>query len=92
MTQDRILQDLQEMVEELRQRVQVLETDRQPKNVHASYVASYVASATSNRKTFHLDSCRFTGRLLSVPGGLHKFQSHDDAVAAGYQACKACRP
>ena len=88
MTQDRILQDLQEMVEELRQRVQVLETDSQPKNVHPSYVAS----ATSNRKTFHLDSCRFTGRFLFIPGGLHKFQSHDDAVAAGYQACKTCRP
>ena len=88
MTQDRILQELQEMVEELRQRVQVLEAASQPKDVHASYVAS----ATSNRKTFHLDSCRFTGGFLSIPGGFHKFQSHDDAVAAGYLACKTCRP
>ncbi len=83
MTQNREYRGLWDAVEELKRRVDDFEGRK------AAEVAptKYVASALSNRKTFHRKECKFARNLQDV----HTFSSHDDAVAAGLVPCKSCR-
>ncbi len=86
MIQDREVQDLWGAVEEIRRRVETLEgspTDEASES-------PYVASATSNRKTFHLRGCKFTRGFMKVADGYSEYHTHDEAVAAGFVPCKNC--
>lgn len=86
MIQDREVQDLWGAVEEIRRRVESLEgsTADLPTDL------PYVASATSNRKTFHLRGCKFTRGFMKVADGYSEYHTHDEAVAAGFVPCKNC--
>ena len=88
MIQERTMQDLWAAVEELRQRVEELENGGQ--SAPAPVPPDYIASAKSNRKTFHRRGCRFTGRFVNLAGGFQEFESRDTAVAAGLTPCKSC--
>ena len=86
MIQDREVQSLWVAVEEIRKRVEALED-----NGHSNEMeCGYVASTTSNRKTFHLRGCKFTRGFMQVADGFREFPSHDEAVAAGLVPCKSC--
>ncbi|CAI8054221.1 hypothetical protein GBAR_LOCUS29620 [Geodia barretti] len=86
MIQDRTMQNLWGAVDELRQRVEELENGGTPLVMELDYVASM----TSNRKTFHLRGCKFTEGFIAVEGGYFQFSSHDEALAAGLVPCKRC--
>jgi hypothetical protein len=86
MIQDRTTQDLWAAVDELRQRVEELENG----DSSSAMELGYVASVTSNRKTFHLRGCKFTEGFIAVKGGYLQFSSHDEALAAGLVPCKRC--
>ena len=88
MIQERTMQDLWDAVEELRQKVEEMENGGPPAPV--SVPPDYIASAKSNRKTFHRRGCRFTGRFVNLAGGFQEFESRDGAVAAGLTPCKSC--
>ena len=91
MIQQREVQVLWEAVESLRQRVDELEggVKEQHEHYQPGYF-QYVASATSNRKTFHRRGCKFTRRFTLVAGGFLEFQSYEAALAAGLVPCKSC--
>ena len=86
MIQDREVQDLWGAVEEIRRRVETLEGSP----TDAPSESPYVASATSNRKTFHLRGCKFTRGFMKVADGYSEYRTHDEAVAAGFVPCKNC--
>ena len=103
MIQDRTMQDLWAVVEELRQRVEELEngngsgspameapvvaTPPEPAKEPAPYVASV---RTNSSKTFHARSCRYTLRFLEASDGFREFPSPTAALEAGYKLCKRC--
>ena len=86
MIQDREVQDLWVAVEDIRKKVESLEGPA----TKAGGDWAYVASTTSNRKTFHLRGCKFTRGFMKVADGYSEYRTHDDAVAAGYVPCKTC--
>lgn len=86
MIQDREVQDLWSAVEEIRRRVESLEGSAKEEPVELLYVAS----ATSNRKTFHFRGCKFTKGFMKVKNGYSEYGTHDEAVEAGYVPCKYC--
>lgn len=86
MIQDREVKGLWDAVEDIRRRVEEMEGD----GPSESGVGDYVASVTSNRKTFHLRGCKFTRGFINVTDGFQEFNSHDEAVAAGMVPCKSC--
>lgn len=86
MIQDREVQDLWGAVEEIRRRVESLEGSA----MVVSTELPYVASATSNRKTFHLRGCKFTRGFMKVSDGYSEYRTHDEAVIAGFVPCKNC--
>ncbi len=86
MIQDREVQDLWGAVEEIRRRVEKLEGSA----TNGYTEPAYVASATSNRRTFHLRGCKFTRGFMRVSDGYSAYHTHDDAVAAGFIPCKTC--
>ena len=86
MIQDREVQALWDAVEEVRKRVEALE-DNAPE---CAADLDYVASNTSNRKTFHLRGCKFTRGFMQASKGFMEFRSHDEAVEAGLVPCKTC--
>ena len=86
MIQDREVQDLWGAVEEIRRQVERLEGTA----IEEECELPYVASATSNRKTFHLRGCKFTRGFMKVADGYSEYDTHDAAVAAGFVPCKNC--
>lgn len=46
--------------------------------------------ASSQRQTFHRPDCQWAGYILSSQY-LMEFDSHQEAVQAGYKPCKTCR-
>ena len=86
MIQDREVKGLWDAVEDIRRRVEKMESAGQPE----AGVGDYVASVTSNRRTFHLRGCKFTKGFITVADGFHEFKSHGEAVAAGMVPCKSC--
>ncbi len=86
MIKDSTMEELRAAVEELRQRVEKLE--RGGDIIEA--LPDYVASTTSNRKTFHLRGCKFTRGFMAVEGGFSEFRTHDEAMGAGLVPCKSC--
>ena len=56
--------------------------------IFASLAASYVGSAKSNK--YHYSSCEWAQKIN--PQSLVRFNSTKEARAAGYVACKVCRP
>ena len=91
MTKDSTMQELWAAVEELRQRIETLEQGgNSPEGVPAQEQLDFVASVTSNRKTFHLRGCKFTKGFLAIEGGFSEFGTHDEAVNAGLVPCKSC--
>jgi hypothetical protein len=91
MIQDRTMQDLWAAVEELRQKVEQLENGGPPPATSMSVPQfDYVASIKSNRKTFHLRDCRFTGGFMTVEENYQVFESRDAAMESGLKPCKSC--
>ena len=100
MIQDREMQALWDAVEEIRKRVEALESNGHSEEVavdeavtvevEAEAEYDYVASATSNRKTFHRRGCKFTLGFIQVADGFHQFSTHEEALAAGRVPCKSC--
>ncbi len=86
MIQDRVVQDLWGAVAEIRSRVEALEQSA----TEDCTEFAYVASATSNRKTFHLRGCKFTRGFMKVADGYSEYRTHEEAVSAGYIPCKNC--
>ena len=86
MIQHQEVQVLWEAVEDLRKRIEKLEGDGRDKEDPCLYVASI----TSNRRTFHLRECKFTRGFMKVADGFWEFRTHDEAVAAGLVPCKTC--
>ena len=86
MIQDREVQDLWVAVEEIRRRLEELEGSVAEEDTELPYVAS----ATSNRKTFHLRGCKFTRGFMKVASGYSQYRTHDEAVTAGFVPCKNC--
>ncbi len=86
MIQDREVQDLWVAVEAIRRRVEELEGT----GVEDPSELAYVASATSNRKTFHLRGCKFTKGFMKVADGYSEYRTHEEAVSAGHIPCKNC--
>jgi hypothetical protein len=86
MIQDLEVQDLWSAVEEIRRRVESLESSATEEKIELPYVAS----ATSNRKTFHLRGCKFTRGFMKVKGGYTAYCTREEAVSAGYVPCKNC--
>ena len=86
MIQDREVQALWEAVEEVRKRIETLEGETHL----AEGEAEYVASPTSNRKTFHLRGCKFTSGFMQATNGFLEFRSHEEALEAGLVPCKSC--
>ncbi len=50
--------------------------------------SSYIGNARTYK--FHYSSCRYVGQMND--GNKVYFDSRDEAVNAGYVACKVCRP
>ena len=86
MIQDREVQALWEAVEDIRKRIDSL---GDPGSGHKG-PCQYVASMTSNRKTFHLRGCKFTRGFMQVTDGFWEFRTQEDALAAGLVPCKSC--
>ena len=86
MIQDREVQGLWEAVEEIRKRIDELEGN----GAAQGDFFQYVASATSNRKTFHLRGCKFTRGFMQVADGSREFRTYEEAVDAGLVPCKIC--
>ena len=86
MIQDREVKVLWEEVEDIRKRIDELEHAGGRVEGHCDFVAS----TTSNRKTFHLRGCKFTRGFIKVTDGFKEFGSHEEAVAAGLVPCKSC--
>lgn len=86
MIQDREVQALWDAVEEVRKRVEALEGDGNA----IALEFGYVASSTSNRKTFHVRDCKFTRGFMEAGKDFMEFHSHDEAVQAGLVPCKSC--
>ena len=51
---------------------------------------AFVASATSNRKTFHLRGCKFTSGFMKAANGFREYRTHEEAVEDGRVPCKTC--
>ena len=90
MIQDRDVQYLWDAVEEIRKKVEAMEgTGPQPQaEMEVEY--AFVASATSNRKTFHLKGCKFTTGFMKAADGFREYRTHDEAVEDGRVPCKTC--
>lgn len=86
MIQDRRVHDLWSAVAEIQRRVEALENSAK----EDSREWAYVASATSNRKTFHLRGCKFTRGFMKVADGYSVYRTHGEAVTAGFIPCKTC--
>lgn len=50
--------------------------------------ASYIGN--KNSKKFHLPDCQWTEKI--APGNRVYFKSRDEAIKAGYEPCKVCKP
>ena len=86
MIQDREVQHLWDAVEEIRKKVEAMEgTEAQ-----ADVECAFVASATSNRKTFHLRGCKFTAGFMKAANGFREYRTHEEAVGDGRVPCKTC--
>lgn len=91
MTKDSTMQELWAAVEGLRQRIESLEQGGNSLKENTGEAnKEFVASVTSNRKTFHLRGCKFTRGFLAIEGGFSEFGTHDEAVSAGLVPCKSC--
>jgi micrococcal nuclease len=56
----------------------------------SAYALSAEFWASKNSNKYHLPTCRYAQKIK--PSSLIKFKSPEDAVAAGYIPCKACKP
>lgn len=86
MIQDRDVQNLWDAVEEIRKKVEAMEGTEAGDT--GEFV--FVASATSNRKTFHLRGCKFTHGFMKAANGFREYRTRDEAVEDGRVPCKIC--
>ncbi len=86
MIQDRTMQELWGVVEELRQRVTELEEASNGTPVQSRYVASI----NSKRRTFHLMHCKFAKGFMLAGGDFCEFTSRTEALDSGMVPCKIC--
>lgn len=99
MIKDSTMQELWAAVEEIRQRIETLEQGDNSldevsvevsEEVSPEIMFDFVASMTSNRKTFHLRGCKFTRGFMATEGGYRVFATYAEAVSAGFVPCRIC--
>ncbi|MCY4366952.1 MAG: hypothetical protein OXE17_12140 [Chloroflexi bacterium] len=98
MIQDRDVQSLWDAVEEIRKKIEAMEGTEAMESTEAVGGAeaggdvefAFVASATSNRKTFHLRGCKFTHGFMKASNGFRAYRTHAEAVEDGRVPCKTC--
>ena len=92
MIQDRDVQSLWDAVEGIRKKVEAMEGTEVVEGAEAGgdVESAFVASATSNRKTFHLRGCKFTHGFMKGSNGFRAYRTHAEAVEDGRVPCKTC--
>ncbi|MDE2843590.1 MAG: hypothetical protein OXN21_09430 [Chloroflexota bacterium] len=90
MIQDRDVQYLWDAVEEIRKKIEAMEGTGDEPQAETEVEYAFVASATSNRKTFHLRGCKFTTGFTKAANGFRQYRTHEEAVMDGRVPCKSC--